>query len=136
MLGVPRIAADPRYATSEKRARRREELLGIIKPILKSRPAGEWLNELLAKRVPCGPINTVDQVLTDPVLVARHMIVETHHPVYGRARAPGNPIKVDGILDGVATPAPIQGEHTQEVLRELLGIDQAELDTMKREGAI
>ena len=136
VLGVPQIAADPRYETSEKRARRREELLGIIKPILKSRPADEWLNELLAKRVPCGPINTVDQVLTDPVLVARHMIVETRHPVYGRARAPGNPIKVDGILDGVATPAPIQGEHTQEVLRELLGIDQAELDTMKREGAI
>ena len=64
------------------------------------------------------------------------MVVETNHPVYGRARAPGNPIKVEGIRDGVATPAPIQGEHTQEVLRELLGLDQAELNTMKQEGVI
>ena len=136
VLGIPEAAANPRYKTSEIRSKHREELLGIIKPILKTRPAAEWLAELLDKRVPCGPINTVDKVLTDPVILARHMVVETNHPVYGRARAPGNPIKVEGIRDGVATPAPIQGEHTQDVLRELLGLDQAELNTMKQEGVI
>ncbi len=136
VLGRPELATDPRYLTSERRSQHREELLGIIKPILKTRPAAQWLDELLALRVPCGPINTVDQVLTDPVLLERHMVVETDHPLYGRARAPGNPIKVDGIRDGVATPAPVQGEHTQAVLHELLGYDQARLETLKAEGVI
>ena len=136
VLGVPDMASDPRYTTSEKRSQNRDALLGTIKPILKTRPAAEWLQELLAKRVPCGPVNTVDRVLTDPALVARNMVVETNHPVYGRARAPGNPMKVDGIRDGLATPAPLQGEHTQEVLRELLGFDQAQLDALKQEGVI
>ena len=136
VLGIPAVAADPRYMTADKRSQHREVLLGIIKPILKTRPAAQWLSELLAQRVPCGPINTVAQVLTDPVLLERHMVVETNHPVYGCARSPGNPIKVDGITDGVATPAPIQGEHTEEVLRELLGMDQAQLDTLKKEGVI
>ncbi len=136
VLGVPEVAANPRYASSARRAQHRDELLGIIVPILKTRPADEWLTELLEKRVPCGPINTIDKVLTDPVLLSRHMVVETNHPVYGRTRAPGNPIKVDGIRDGVATPPPLQGEHTQEVLRELLGIEQTDLDSMQKEGVI
>ena len=136
VLGVPEVGTDPRYSTADKRSRHRDELLGVIKPILRTRPAENWLEELLAKRVPCGPINTVDKVLTDPVVLARNMVVETHHPVYGGARAPGNPMKVDGIHDGVATPAPLQGEHTREVLRELLGLDDAELDSLKEEGVI
>ena len=136
VLGIPELAADPRYTTADRRSEHREELLAIIQRILKTRPADAWLQELLAQRVPCGPINTVDQVLTDPVLLERHMVVETNHPLYGRARAPGNPMKVEGIRDGVATPAPVQGEHTEAVLRELLGIDDSGLAALKQEGAI
>ena len=136
VLGVPRIAEDPRYLTSEKRSRHREELLAIIKPILMTRSADQWLTDLLAKRVPCGPINTVDKILTDPVVLARHMIVETHHPVYGRAAAPGNPIKVDGIRDGIASPAPLPGEHTEQILDEFLGLDANELNKLRDEGVI
>lgn len=136
VLGIPELATDPRYASADQRSRHREELLGIIKGILKTRPAAQWLDELLALRVPCGPINTVDQVLTDPVLLERNMVVETHHPVYGRALAPGNPVKVEGIHDGVATPAPLQGEHTEAVLRDLLDLDAAALQSLKKEGII
>lgn len=136
VLGVPQIAEDPRYLTAETRSRHREELLAIIKPILMTRTADEWLPELLEKRVPCGPINTVDQVLNDPVVLARHMVVETHHPVYGKAAAPGNPIKVEGIRDGIASPAPLPGEHTDQVLGELLGLDAKALEQLKQEGVI
>lgn len=136
VLGVPQIADDPRYLTSDKRSRHRKDLLGLIKPILMTRTADAWLRDLLAKRVPCGPINTVDKILTDPVVLARQMVVETHHPVYGRAAAPGNPIKVDGIRDGIASPAPLPGEHTEQVLAELLGLDAKELEALKREGVI
>lgn len=136
VLGIPELAADARYQTADLRSEHREELLGIIQRILMTRPAAEWLEELLELRVPCGPINSVDQVLSDPVLLERHMVVETNHPLYGRARAPGNPIKVEGIRDGVATPAPVQGEHTEAVLRELLGIDDSGLAALRKEGAI
>ena len=136
VLGIPHVAADSRYATSDERARHRDELLSIIKPILLTRTADEWLKDLLAKRVPCGPINTVDMVLNDPVILERHMVVRTDHAAYGTARAPGNPIKVDGILDGVATPAPVQGEHTHEVLCGLLGKSAAELESLKQMGVI
>lgn len=136
VLGIPELASDPRYLTADSRSEHREELLAIIQRILKTRPAEAWLKELLEQRVPCGPINSVDQVLTDPVLLERHMVVETNHPLYGRARAPGNPVKVEGIRDGVATPAPVQGEHTEAVLRELLGIDDSGLAALKQEGAI
>ena len=74
--------------------------------------------------------------LTDAVSLARHMVAETNHPAYGLARAPGHPIKVKGIRDGVDSLAPIRGDHMQDVLRELLGLDQAELKTMKQKGAI
>lgn len=133
VLGRPELATDPRYLTSETRSRHREELLAIISAILKTRPAGEWLEELLAKRVPCAPINTVDQVLADPVVLERHMVVETSHPLYGKARAPGNPMKVQGIRDGVATPAPLQGEHTEQVLRDLLGYEPARIAALRKD---
>jgi CoA:oxalate CoA-transferase len=133
VLGRPDLAADPRYLTSETRSKNRTELLDVIQAILKSRPANKWLEELLALQVPCGPISTVDQVLTDPVLLERNMVVETNHPDYGRARAPGNPMKVQGIRDGIATPAPVQGEHTEKVLRELLHYSQDQIAQLKAE---
>ena len=132
VLGRPELADDERYLTSERRSRHRTELLAIIQAILKTRPASEWLEELLAKRVPCGPINTVEQVLTDPVVLERHMVVETNHPLYGHARAPGNPMKVQGIRDGVATAAPVQGEHTEEVLRSVLAYSTEKIEALKR----
>ena len=136
VLGIPRVADDPRYHSAASRAQHRDDLLATIKPILMTRPADAWLTDLLAKRVPCGPINTIDKVLTDPVVLARHMVVETTHPVYGRARAPGNPMKVDGIRDGVATPAALPGEHTEAVLREVLGLGPGEIEDMKKEGVL
>ena len=136
VLGRPELASDPRYLTSEKRSQRRDELLAIINGVLGTRPANEWLEELLAKRVPCAPINTVDQVLTDPAVLERNMVVETSHPLYGKARAPGNPMKVEGIRDGIATPAPLQGEHTEQVLRELLGYGPDRIAALLKENVL
>jgi crotonobetainyl-CoA:carnitine CoA-transferase CaiB-like acyl-CoA transferase len=136
VLGMAHLAADPRYASADQRSKHREELLTIIKAILKTRPAAEWLEELLAQRVPCAPINTVDQTLNDPVVLGRHMVVQTEHPAYGRARSPGNPMKVEGIRDGQASAAPVQGEHTVAVLRELLGASDQHIDELKKAGVI
>ncbi len=136
VLGRPELAADSRYATAGGRSAHKLELLGIIEPILLTRDADDWLHRMLEKRIPCAPINTVDRVLEDPEVLARHMVVETNHPVYGRARAPGNPVKVEGIRDGVATPAPLPGEHSADILRARLGLSGEELRRLATEGVI
>jgi crotonobetainyl-CoA:carnitine CoA-transferase CaiB-like acyl-CoA transferase len=64
------------------------------------------------------------------------MVVQTEHPAYGRARSPGNPMKVEGIRDGQASAAPVQGEHTVAVLRELLGASEQHIDELKKAGVI
>lgn len=105
-------------------------------PLLASRTADEWLHDMLAERIPCAPVNTLDQILEDPNIQERHMIAETVHPVYGLARAPGNPVKVDGLIPGHATPAPLPGEHTAQVLAEILSLDPEEIARLQQEGVI
>lgn len=136
VLGIPQATTDRRFATAEERSKSRTELLALIEQILLTRTADEWLDAMLAKQIPCAPINTVDQVMEDPVIRERHMVVETLHPAYGSTRAPGNPVKVEGIADGVATPPPLPGEHTEAILQEYLDLDGAAIGTLRDEGVI
>jgi len=136
VLGHPELALDPRFRTAPQRFEHKQEILAVMEPLLASRTAEEWLVDLLAENIPCAPINTLDQILEDPNIHERHMIARTIHPVYGVARAPGNPIKVDGLTPGVASPAPLPGEHTVQVLAELLSLDPEEIAKLKQEGVI
>lgn len=136
VLGRPELARDPRFSTAPQRFEHKQEILAIIEPLIASRTADEWLGDLLAERIPCAPINTLDQILEDPNIHERHMIAETVHPVYGIARAPGNPVKVDGLTPGHASPAPLPGEHTAQVLVELLSLDPDEIARLEQEGVI
>lgn len=136
VIGRPELATDPRFLTAGQRSQNKKAFLDILEPILLQRDADDWLEKMLAKRIPCAPINTVDRVLHDPVIVSRNMVVHTEHPAYGRTAAPGNPVKVEGARDGVATPAPLPGEHTDAILRERLGLDTADLKVLKSEGVI
>lgn len=136
VLGRPELAQDPRFSTAPQRFAHKQEILGIMEPLLASRTADEWLHDMLAEQIPCAPINTLDQILEDPNLQERHMITETMHPVYGLARAPGNPLKVEGVTTGDAAPAPLPGEHTAQVLTEMLSLDREEIAKLEQEGVI
>jgi crotonobetainyl-CoA:carnitine CoA-transferase CaiB-like acyl-CoA transferase len=136
VLGRPELATDPRYASAAQRFAHKRELLDIIEAILRTRKADDWLEVMLAERIPCAPINTLDRILEDEAVLERHMVVETNHPVYGRARAPGNPVKVDGLTPGMETPAPTPGEDSRLILTTLLGLDEAALDTLTKKGVI
>lgn len=119
LLERPELAEDPRFATNADRLSHRDELVPMLAERFRQRPTHEWLEKLQAARIPAGPINTPEQALRDEHLLARGMIVELEHPAAGLVRSLGNPMKLSATPVTYRRPAPMLGEHTEEILREL-----------------
>ena len=117
-IGRPELAADARFATNEDRMARREELVAELESALASRSTGAWVSILVDAGVPCGPIHDYRQVFEDEHTQAREMEVRLEHPVEGKIRALGIPVKLSDTPGAIRRPAPLLGEHTTEVLEE------------------
>lgn len=111
ILGVPDLAADPRFRTNAERVRNNRALIDSLQPKLKECPADHWLAALQAAGIPAGPVLHFDELFTDPHFIARGMVAET-----GRFRTLGVPVKLSETPGAVHSPAPRLGEHTAEVL--------------------
>lgn len=118
------LLADERFSTNLKRTQNVNEMKVILDAVFKVKTIDEWMEALEAAGVPCAPINTVDKVINDPQIKAREMIVELEHPVAGNMKVPGVPIKFSATPGSVDTPAPLLGQHTEEIMKELLGWDE------------
>ena len=129
------LADDPRFGTNPDRIRHRAELIPMLEAVFRARPAGAWIEALGAAGVPCGPISTVDEIVRDPQVRAREMLVEIDHPSAGRITVPGLPIKFPGAPGSIRRPPPRLGEHTAEVLEEL-GVPADEIPRLRRLGVI
>jgi crotonobetainyl-CoA:carnitine CoA-transferase CaiB-like acyl-CoA transferase len=129
------LADDPRFRTNPDRIRHRADLLPLLDATFRTRPAVVWLEALRAAGVPCGPISTVDQIVVDPQVRAREMLVEVDHPSAGRITVPGLPVKCSGTPGSIRRPPPRLGEHTVEVLGEM-GVPAAEISRLRLEGVI
>ncbi|MGC8782119.1 MAG: CaiB/BaiF CoA transferase family protein [Anaerolineae bacterium] len=110
------IGRDPRFATNADRLRHRDVLVPMLADIFLTQDADYWLARLRAADIPCGPINEVDEALTDPQIIARGMIVEQMHPFVGPVRSLGNPVHLSDTPVGYRLPPPALGQHTDEVL--------------------
>lgn len=130
----PELADDPRFATFADRAVHREQLQVILDDVLCSRTVAEWLVVLREAAVPCAPVNDVSQALRDEHTLARQMIVTTDHPRFGEVRQVASPIRV-GAVPHQHTRAPQRGEHTDQILRELLGYDDQHMSALTSAGA-
>jgi crotonobetainyl-CoA:carnitine CoA-transferase CaiB-like acyl-CoA transferase len=117
-LGHPEWAGMPEFADNASRVRNRGALAERIEGVTKERPAGEWLEILEARDIPCGRINSYAEAFDDPQIVAREMVVDLNHPTLGSIRTLGSPIKLSATPPDVRRRAPQLGEHTEEVLRE------------------
>jgi formyl-CoA transferase len=124
LLGHPEWASHPDYRDDTHRVRNRGALATLIESVTVTRPRADWLQELEAHDVPCGPINNYEQVFADPQVQARGMVVDTMHPSLGPIRTLGSPIKMSATPPDVSRRAPLLGEHTGEVLREVGCDDQ------------
>ncbi len=118
-VGVPELAEDPRFATNAARVERRPELIVILERALSAQNGAHWMRVLTAADVPCGPIQTVDAALAHPQLAARGMRPTVAHPTLGELDAVGCAVRFDGAPSFKARPAPLLGQHTDEVLAEL-----------------
>ena len=136
VLARPDLAADARYTTNALRVLNRDELLPVIAQIIARRPAVEWIRKLEAAEIPCGPVNTIDQVFADPQTAAREMLIEVPHPTIGPLKLAGSPLKLAGSGSPPRRPPPRLGEHTDEVLGELLQLAPAEIEDLRRAGVV
>jgi crotonobetainyl-CoA:carnitine CoA-transferase CaiB-like acyl-CoA transferase len=130
--GKPELAEDRDFATNRQRVRNRATLASIIERIVREHPVRHWLEGLEAVNVPCGPVNSLDQVFADPQVVYRNMEISMKHPLAdGDARLIGNPIKFSETPVTYRQPPPLLGEHTDAVREEVLGLDAEERDRLR-----
>ena len=99
---------------------------------MKTKSTQEWQDILDNAGVPNGPINTVDKVVADPQVIAREMILEIDHPVSGKIKVPGIPIKLSDTPGDIRMTSPLLGQHTEEILKELLNYDDEKIEELKR----
>jgi crotonobetainyl-CoA:carnitine CoA-transferase CaiB-like acyl-CoA transferase len=138
ILGEPELADQPLFATNDSRVRNRDEVVGYLQAIMKTQSSAHWLTELEANKIGCGPINTLDEVFEDPHVKAREMVVNVPHPLAGPdgAQLIASPLKLSETPVQYRHHPPLLGQHTDEVLREVLGYDDDRIATLRDDGAI
>jgi crotonobetainyl-CoA:carnitine CoA-transferase CaiB-like acyl-CoA transferase len=135
-IGCPELTDDPRYRTNADRIANRESLIAKLQEVFLTRTYEEWEEILLENGIPVGAINDIAQVVEHPQVKARGSLVEMVHPSAGHVRAVGPVVRMSETPARVRFPAPMLGEHTGEVLRELLGLSEPEIKQLRRDGVI
>jgi crotonobetainyl-CoA:carnitine CoA-transferase CaiB-like acyl-CoA transferase len=134
-IELPALAEDPRFATNELRCHHRQALVSLLEERIASAPRDHWLERLAAEGIPAGPVHRVDEALASVQAEAREMVREVKGPSGDPLRLLGNPIKVDAAHDDIRRP-PTLGEHTDEVLRDLAGLDDHAIAELRRRGVV
>jgi crotonobetainyl-CoA:carnitine CoA-transferase CaiB-like acyl-CoA transferase len=127
-IRAPELATDPRFATNALRQAARSQLVAAIEAQLREGTRSEWLERFEHFGIPAGPILDIEEAFASPLATEREMRVKIEHPKAGEINQVGAPWKIDGQSSPIRKPPPLLGQHTAEVLRELLGRDARDLD--------
>ena len=136
VIGRPDLTQDERYATTSQRVAHKHILLPIVADAMKQRTMAEWMPLLSEANVPSGPINDFRQVFDDPQIKYRGMVRTIPHPLSGSLSVVGNPLNFSDTPLEYSRPPPLLGEHTAEVLRDLLGMDDAEIERLAEQRVV
>ncbi len=136
VAGRPELATDPRFARNQDRVRHRGVLVPVLAEVLRTRTKADWLAALEAAKVPCGAINNLAEVFADPQVNARGMVDTWDHPLHPGLRLVASPIKLGGTPVRKDLPPPLLGQHTQEVLASVLGLDSGRIAQLKAKEVI
>ncbi|WP_102273894.1 CaiB/BaiF CoA transferase family protein [Cytobacillus massiliigabonensis] len=132
IIGISEVADDEKYKTNDARVKNSIDLTRLIESRLILNPVGHWLQVLSQHQIPCGPIQTMDQVFNHPQILARDMVVNFNHPEAGKVKLVGSPIKLSRTKVKMERHPPMAGEHTDEILKEA-GFSAEEIGKMKQE---
>jgi crotonobetainyl-CoA:carnitine CoA-transferase CaiB-like acyl-CoA transferase len=131
----PEWISDPRFSTAGARSRNLNQRLDLTADVILTKTSAEWLTRFEANQVPCAPVLSREEVLVDPQVVANELIVESIHPHAGAMRQPRPAARFDATPSELRIPAPILGEHTDEILREL-GITSEAVTELRSSGVV
>ena len=136
--GCPELIADERFATNGARVTNRDALIPILRDILSTKPSKHWLEGLEKNNVSCGPINRLDQVFDDPQVEARGMKLHMDHPATGGRGVDmvGSPMRFSDSRTSYRHAPPMLGQHTEEILREVIDATEAEIVEWRAKGVI
>jgi crotonobetainyl-CoA:carnitine CoA-transferase CaiB-like acyl-CoA transferase len=135
-IGREELAKDPRFDSEANRVTNREALVPLLNSIFSTRPASDWLKRLDDAGVPAGRIKTVAEVCDSEHLRARGMFVQLKHPKAGAVTVMGVPIRLWGTPGSAQAPAPLLGQHTDEILTGLLRIPKAKVDKLRADSVV
>lgn len=136
VAGRQDLVSDERFASNPSRVDHRDELIAVLNQIFRTRTSRYWIETLENAGVPCGPINNIADVFADPQVQARGMRLQLHHPILGAVPSVASPIKYSETQISYDRAAPMLGEHTDEVLRDLLGMTLEEIARTRKRGII
>jgi crotonobetainyl-CoA:carnitine CoA-transferase CaiB-like acyl-CoA transferase len=131
VAGRPDLASDPRFLKNQDRVRNRGQLVPILETVMRTRGKAQWLAALEQAKVPCGAINNFQEVFTDPQVRQREMVTEWRHPLQPHLKLVSSPIKLSKTPARADRPPPLLGQHTEEVLRELLDCTDDRISELK-----
>jgi formyl-CoA transferase len=130
------LGQDPRFATNAARVKNRTERVPIVAEAMRSKKGEEWLQLLEEAGIPCGPINTLDQVFADPQVEARGMVEEVAHPTIGAVKLVATPLNLSRTPCKTTLHPPVLGEHTEEILQDKLEFSLEKIQQLREKGAV
>ncbi|WP_426196036.1 CaiB/BaiF CoA transferase family protein [Massilia sp. DWR3-1-1] len=134
--GCPELATDPRFTSNRLRVEHRAILVPLLDAMVARQPRAEWIARLEAVGVPCGPINDIADVFDNEQVIARGIAVELPHPTAGTVTLVRSPMKMSATPVGADTAPPLLGQHTDEVLSEVLGRSAADIAALRERGVV
>lgn len=136
LLGLDETENDPRFSSNPKRVENRDELFTIIEKIISAKKSTEWLKLFDEEEIPAGPILTVDKTVNHPQVQAREMVVDITHPKAGQIKLTGIPVKLSDTPGSIENPPPLLGQHTDEILSDVLGYSKDEITELRKSEVI
>ncbi len=136
VAGREDLASHPDFARNRDRVRHRDKLVPILQSIFKTRTKADWLAQLEAAKVPCGAINNLAEVFADPQVQQREMVTSWQHPLQPKLRLVASPMKLSATPVEYRLAPPLLGQHSEQILQEILGLDASEIQQLRSGGVI
>jgi CoA:oxalate CoA-transferase len=136
LIGREDLSDHPKFATNPLRTKHRKDLERILIPEFRKKTRKDWLKLLGDANLPHSPANNIKEICEDPHIAYRNMLVEIDQPRVGKMRIVGSPLRLSETPGEVYAPAPLLGQHSEEILEKLLGYAKQEIEALKREKVI